>query len=104
MEHMQKERAVMGILGEFTRKRPSLTVILTKIGCVDGHPPKIPVGLVIQGTLTSKAEVGFSFNIEPATVSDGTKWEMWCTSIIQKILTLDTFQTKNSIYKWEIIK
>ncbi len=107
-----KENTVMGIFKSFeTKKTPN--VKLTKIGCVDGHIPKIPIGQVVKGIFASEVEVGLSFNIANAKIIEGgsdsklnlkgVEYEYWCTSIIQKILTDNTFQTKNSIYKWEII-
>lgn len=84
-------------------------VRLTKIGCVDGCPPKIPVGQIVVGTLHSGIEVGLSFNIRHARVrtspyfTEEKKYSLWCTSIIQEMLPNQTFRTKNSIYKWESI-
>jgi|GEM_PF-1802366 hypothetical protein len=93
---------VMKVLTEFGTAE-NYRVRLTKIGCVEGHEPKIPIGQIIEGELTSKVEVGLSFNIKNAVMSDGSKWMYWYTSIIQKVLTDNTFETKNSIYKWEKI-
>ena len=109
---------VMGVFKAFGAERIP-NVRITKIGCVEGHPPKIPVGQVIAGTFTHEVEVGTSFNLKNATVMammdgrsipdtpfgglKGFKYKLWCTSIIQKVLSDNTFQTKNSIYKWEVI-
>lgn len=98
MEHIS--HTVMGIFKAFNKKNKT-NVRLTKIACVDGKPPKIPIGLVVEGLSNSDIRVGFSFNISPAILSDGTKWNSWCSSIIQEILPGNTFRTKNSIYKWE---
>lgn len=104
---------VMGVFAAFGGKQ-KYNVTLTKIGCVDGHPPKIPIGQIVKGVLASEARVGLSFNIANAVIVEGgsdseknlkgVEYGLWCTSIIQKILSDDTFQTKNSIYKFDISK
>ncbi len=89
-------------------------VRVTKIGCTDGCPPKVPVGQVVEGRIAiDEVAVGLSFNIAEATIVQGgngtmknlkgVKYDYWCTSIIQKVLSGNTFETKNSIYKWEAI-
>ncbi len=103
---------VMSVFKDFGADRlPNIK--LTKIGCVDERVPKIPIGQIVKGILASEMEVGLSFNIKNAIITEGgnsslknmkgIEYELWCTSIIQKILTEDTFQTKNSIYRWERI-
>jgi len=112
MVHNDIPNTVMGVFKSFgAEKIPNIK--LTKIGCVDGHKPKVPVGQVVEGILASQIEVGLSCNIKNAIIIEGgnkykgnlkgIKYEYWCTSIIQKILTDNTFQTKNSIYKFEKI-
>lgn len=104
---------VMGVFKAFgAEKNPNVRV--TKIGCAEGCPPKIPIGTEVVGTLTHGVEVGASFNIVNATIIKGgnlspknlagVKYGRWSTSIIQKVLNDNTFETKNSIYKWEAIK
>ncbi len=104
---------VMQVFKAFGAEKRKYSVRLTKIGCVDGHPPKIVIGQAIEGIFDGEVKIGISFNIEHALIVEGNsplkrifkgeKYDMFCTSIIHKILTNDTFETKNSIYKWEII-
>ena len=106
---------VMNVFKAFGAKTISKpNVRITKIGCAEGHFPKVPIGQVVEGTFTDEVNVGESFNIKNATIIEGGnlsiknmkggKYKLWCTSIIQEILSNNTFQTKNSIYKWETIK
>jgi hypothetical protein len=86
---------------------------ITKLGCVDGSLPKIPIGQIVEGRFISEVKVGESFNLKYGKVIEGGSFEKknlkgvtythWCTSIVQKIISDNTFQTKNSIYKWEKI-
>ena len=101
-------RTVMGVFKAFgAEKIPN--VRLTKIGCANGKHPKIPVGQIVIGTLQSDIEVGISFNIRHARITvpplydRETKYSLWCTSIIQKMNTDGIFETKNSVYKFEIL-
>ena len=109
---MDGSNAVMGIFKDFGAKKIPVKIRLIKTGCVEGSI-KIPVGQVVEGMFVSQAMVGKSFNLECATVIEGgngtfrntkgVEYSSWCTSVVQKILSDDTFQTKNSIYKLEII-
>lgn len=88
------------------------TIRLIKTGCVEGSI-KIPVGQVVEGTFVSEVSVGKSFNLDNATVIEGgngtlrntkgVQYSAWCTSVVQEILSDDTFRTKNSVYRLEII-
>ena len=100
--------------------RTQPNVRLTKLKRASSHNSKVEVGQVIEGTLNSNIAVGLSFNIKNATVLSmiagysitpgqgsglkGIEYKLWCTSIIQEVLSENTFRTKNSIYKWEVIE
>ena len=104
---------VMGVFGAFGAKKNLIKVRLTKINEVEGSVVKIPIGLTVEGYLVSEVRVGLSFNIKHAliikgnskfkNISKGDKYDLYCTSIIQKILSDNTFETKNSIYKWDLL-
>lgn len=68
---------------------------VTKIKEVDHST--IQVGEVFEGYLISPPEVGKPFFV------NGTENKLR-TSLVQEILTENTFRTYNSIYKWEKIK
>lgn len=100
----QKEipRAVMGVFEAMAHKNTKINLV--KIGSVDDRSQKIPVGFTVEGGLgISEIKEGVSFNITNAKAGK-VNYDLWCTSIIQKILSGNTFQTKNSIYRWEYIK
>ena len=110
---MDGSHITMNVFKAFgAKKMPNVRI--TKIGCADGHPPKIPIGQVVIGTCSfDKIMVGNSLNISDATIIEGGnfsesnlkggKYRYWCTSVIQEVLKNNTFKTKNSIYKWEVI-
>lgn len=103
----------MGFFKAFSADVQPKKVRVTKIGNVDGSEPKVPIGQVVEGTFAGEIKVGFSLNLSIAKIIEGdvnfkrnmkgVTYTTWCTSIIQKILSDNTFQTKNSIYKLEII-
>lgn len=76
-----------------------MKVKLTKIkSLLEGsHPNNIEEGCVETGYATKEPTIGQSFYI-----SDNSKW--FATSIVTKILDDNTFETMNSVYKWEEIK
>lgn len=104
-------REVMRCIEAFTKKPPK--VRLTKIGCVNGHEPIIPIGHVVIGSFTTAPEIGNSFNLKNAKIIEGGNssgrnklghtYEYWCTSIIEKVLPDNTFETQSAVYKWQII-
>lgn len=109
---MEIANTVMSVFKAYrAEKMPNVRV--TKIGCAEGCPPKIPIGTEVVGTFTNEVEVGASFNLANATIVKGgnlspknlagVKYGRWSTSIIQKVFSGNTFETKNSIYKWEVI-
>lgn len=108
---MDGSKTVMGILKEFGIKS-KIKIRLTKTGCVDSSI-NIPIGQVVEGFFVNEVKIGESFNLTEATVIEGgsnslrnlkgVKYSYWCTSVVKKIISDDTFQTKNSIYKVEKI-
>lgn len=108
---MDGSEIVMGIFKTFgANEKPKIR--LTKIERVSGHT-KIPIGQIVEGTFVSEVKVGESFNLFLGEVIEGggssldnlkgVKYDYWCTSVVKKIISDDTFQTKNSIYKVEKI-
>ena len=105
-------KTVISIFSAFGAKKVP-NIRLTKIGCTGDREPKIPIGQVVEGVFAGSLHIGNSFNIAHAIIKEGgnhseknrkgTEYTYWCTSIIQKILPNNTFETKNSIYRWEVI-
>lgn len=79
-------------------------VRLTKLG--DGekpkyapnHPRHIKPGFVVEGIMLRPVAVGESFYVDYPTAKNH-----FHTSVVEEILSENTFRTMNSIYKWEII-
>ena len=57
------------------------------------HPHNIPEGYVVEGEFVADPEVGETFWV-------GQRWR---TSVVQEIISPDTFRTMNSIYKVETV-
>jgi hypothetical protein len=76
-----------------------MRVKLTKIrSLLEGsHPNNIEEGYVETGYIIKEPTVGQSF-----LIGNSPKW--FATSIVTKILDDNTFETMNSVYKWEEIK
>lgn len=100
--------AVMGVFKAFskgTKKKDYPTVRLTKLDNGEspkypvGHPRHIEVGRISQGLMLRPVAVGESFYVDYLGMDNH-----FHTSDVQEILSENTFKTKNSIYKWEIIK
>ena len=94
----------MGVFRKFTRNRSFPIVRLTKLA--DGVNPKYPTdhhrhiraGLAAEGAMLRPVAVGESFYVDYPD-----KENHFHTSVVQEILSENTFRTQNSIYKWEII-
>lgn len=65
----------------------------------DGHPRHVEVGRVSQGLMLRPVIVGQSFYVDYPNQKNH-----FHTSVVQEILSYNTFRTQNSIYKWEILK
>jgi hypothetical protein len=76
-----------------------MKVKLTKIkSLLEGsHPNNIEEGYVKIGIVHKPPTEGESF-----LMTTNTTW--FCTSVVTKILDNNTFETMNSVYKWEEIK
>jgi len=62
------------------------------------HPRYIKTGLIAEGLMLRPVTVGQSFYVDyPHTKNH------FHTSVVQEILSENTFKTMNSIYKWEKI-
>ena len=61
-----------------------------------GHPRHIKVGSVAEGLMLRPVTVGESFYVDPPKSK-----KHFHTSVVQEILSENTFRTMNSIYKWE---
>ena len=76
-----------------------MTLRIEKIKELDEarHPNNIKVGFVkeieIKPEFVAPPQVGFRFNVGP----------YWSTSLVQEVLSHNTFRTFNSVYKWEVI-
>lgn len=70
-------------------------VKLTKLRDSDDplFPKHIPAGYVKEGAFCEAPKVGECFCVGGS----------WSTSVVQEILSEDTFRTFNSIYKWEMV-
>ncbi len=75
-------------------------VRLTKITDCENpkHPKNIEDGYIVEGKFQTEPTVGDSFMIY------GGYHGVWGTSKVTEILSVNTFKTLNSIYKWEVIK
>lgn len=96
---------VMSVFKSFSLgMRAFKTVRLTKLDngdtpkYPDGHPRHIKVGFTYEGLMPRPVAVGESFYVNPPNKSH------FHTSVVQEILSENTFKTMNSIYKWEILK
>ncbi len=74
-------------------KRP--VVRLTKLTELSdaSFPNNIPVGFVEEGGFIREPVVGESFWLS-----------YFATSVVTEILSENTFKTRNSVYKWEVLK
>jgi hypothetical protein len=104
MDH-QNKKVVMSVFDKLSGgnlKRP--TVRLTKIGegiipkYHEGHPRHIKINSVAQGKMMRPVAVGESFYVNKL----GEKGHFH-TSVVQEILSPNTFRTQNSVYRWEIV-
>lgn len=97
---------VMGVFKSFSKgtKKTPPTIKLTKLAngetakYPDGHSRHIEVGFTYEGVMPRPVAVGESFYVNYPNENH------FHTSVVQEILSENTFKTKNSIYKWEIIK
>lgn len=101
-----KEQIIMGVFeGLSTDKYVQYPIVrLTKIGegvspkYPVGHPRHIPSNTVAEGKMLRPVAVGQSFYVNHIDSP-----HHFHTSVVQEILSDNTFRTMNSIYKWEII-
>jgi len=75
------------------------TIKLTKISGEKSHSTSLGQGESIQGNIVD----GSVFPKEP-TVGKPFALDNYKTSIVEEIVSEDTFRTCNSVYKWENIK
>ncbi len=99
-------KSVLSVFAAFTSKKGDNFPIvrLTKLDNAEnakypaGHPRHIKAGAIFEGLMLRPVAVGQSFYVDFPTAKNHAH-----TSVVQEILSENTFKTKNSIYKWEII-
>ncbi len=103
--NLDGSKVTMGFFEQMTTgNNPKSVVRVTKMGDGDsakyppGHSRHIKVGNVYQGLLLRPVKVGESFYVDYPNAPNHMH-----TSVVQEILSENTFRTMNSIYKWEII-
>lgn len=105
----QQIEVVMGVFKAFGATTKKSQVVLTLIKRISDHKHSQPmaIGTKICGALSYFPKEGQSFNIENAEIivkgEDRRRSDLYCTSRITKFLPDNTFETQNSIYKYEIL-
>ncbi len=100
---MDGSKVVMPFFKMMGAKASHVTIMVTKLEHGEApkyaanHPRNIKIGFTAEGLMLRPVAVGESFYVNYPDAGNH-----FHTSVVQEILSENTFKTQNSIYRWEV--